>query len=203
MTETRDDRLAARRLAFVEAARAAFSEHGFDDTSLADVVARAGGSLATLYKLFGNKAGLLAAVIHERLHSGEQLIAEIGARHDDPRAALRELGEALRSRFADDESVAISRVVIAYSIKDAEFGARFSRETILRPQLALAKLFGEWKARGIPMLETPDALASIYLGLLIQETHSDAISHGALAELEFRDLDVKIDFFCRGAGLPC
>lgn len=34
-------------------------EQGYDGTSLAEIVRRSGGSLATLYDLFGNKQGLL------------------------------------------------------------------------------------------------------------------------------------------------
>lgn len=203
MQNSHTPRLERRREAFIVAARRSFIDHGFDDTSLGEVVAAAGGSLATLYKLFGSKAGLLAAVVHDHSQSSEQLIAEIGARYREPRTALMELGKRIRGDYFDEEGVAISRVVIAYSLKDAEFAADFSRQTILRSQQALAGLFHEWKARGIAMTGEPVALATIYLGMFIQELHSDAISHGSLADLEFRDLDAKIEFFCRGASLLC
>jgi TetR/AcrR family transcriptional regulator, mexJK operon transcriptional repressor len=196
-----DPRLERRRQAFIDAARRSFIDRGFEDTSLAAVVVAAGGSLATLYKLFGSKAGLLAAVVQERVQSGEELIAEIGMRHSEPRAALVELGKRFRRDYFDEEAVAITRIVIAYSLKDPEFASSFSRETILRSQQALAALFRAWRSQGIALTGKPEALAALFLGMFIHELHSDAISHGALAASEYRDLDAKIDFFCRGAGL--
>ena len=135
---SRDERLDRRRHAFVEAARTLFVEQGFDRTTLADVVDRAGGSLATLYKLFGNKAGLLAAVVQERARSGESLIDRIGESDLEPVAALHWLGGELRKRMLEPEAVAISRVVIAYSIEDGDFAADFYRKTLHTSQIGRA-----------------------------------------------------------------
>lgn len=196
-----DPRLTKRRGAIVAAARELFVERGFEKTSLADVVALAGGSLATLYKLFGNKAGLLTAVVLERAQSGEAMISEIGSEDLTPREALKKLGERLRAKFIDPEGVAISRIVIAYSLQDPDFASRFHRKTMVRSQEALARLFTKWEEQGHTLSASPEALSSIFLGMFIHELHSDAISQGTLSPLEFRDLDAKIDFFCRGAGI--
>src|SRR3546814_5445337 len=51
-----------RHEAILDAAEALFIEQGYDRTSLAEIVRRSGGSLATLYELFGNKQGLLHAI---------------------------------------------------------------------------------------------------------------------------------------------
>ena len=61
----RMDRLSPRALrheAILDAAETLFIEQGYDRTSLAEIVRRSGGSLATLYELFGNKQGLLHAI---------------------------------------------------------------------------------------------------------------------------------------------
>src|SRR3546814_2798082 len=47
-----------RRKAILDAAESLFLDQGFDRVSLAAVVGQSGGSLATLYELFGNKQGL-------------------------------------------------------------------------------------------------------------------------------------------------
>ena len=49
----------------LEAAKAVFVEHGYAGATLDDVIEQAGGSRATLYKQFGGKEGLFAAVIAE------------------------------------------------------------------------------------------------------------------------------------------
>ncbi|AKH42865.1 AcrR family transcriptional regulator [Altererythrobacter atlanticus] len=195
------DRLDKRRRAFLGAARRLFIEKGFDDTSLADVVAEAGGSLATLYKLFGNKAGLLFAVVEDRTLSADALIAEIGDACPSPRTALLKIGEAIRERYFDDEGVAISRVVIAYSLKDRQFAADFHRKTVLQSQVALIDLFEKWIATGVVVAGQPRMLAQMFLGMFIQELYVNAISHGSVGAAEFPDLEFRVDFFCRGAGL--
>lgn len=200
---TKDRRLEERHEAFINGARRLFIDKGFDDTSLADVVAEAGGSLATLYKLFGNKAGLLAAVVGSRMLSSNEMVARIGSEESDPKAALMRLGREIRENYFDEEGVAISRVVIAYSLKDPTFGSQFGREKFIKSLQSLADLFAMWRAKGIQFIGEPEALATMFLGMFVHELHSDAISHGALAPLEFRDLDFKVEFFCRGAGLEC
>ena len=50
-------RLDRRKRAIIDAARALFVEQGYERTTLKDIVDRAGGSLATVYKVFGNKDG--------------------------------------------------------------------------------------------------------------------------------------------------
>jgi AcrR family transcriptional regulator len=52
-----------RREAIVQAAYSLFMERGFASVSVDDIIRVAGGSKATLYKFFGNKEGLLRAVV--------------------------------------------------------------------------------------------------------------------------------------------
>lgn len=168
---------------------------------MADVVQRAGGSLATLYKLFGNKVGLLTAVVQERARSGESLIAEIEGSAARPAEALYRLGKQLREQILDEENVALSRIVIAYSIKDAEFASDFHRRTLHRAQQALSEVFESWRARGMALVGDPQMLAAIFLSVVIYELYSEAIRSGTAPRLGDEDLKEKVDFFCRGAGL--
>jgi AcrR family transcriptional regulator len=50
----------------LEAAMELFCDKGYGATSLSDVVKKSGGSLSTLYDLFGNKAGLFRALVEEQ-----------------------------------------------------------------------------------------------------------------------------------------
>ena len=58
-------RLAARREAFLAAAKEVFQKKGFAEATLDDVIAVSGGSRQTLYELFGGKQGLFEAIISE------------------------------------------------------------------------------------------------------------------------------------------
>lgn len=63
-TRLRDARDAVYRRAVLDAAEAVFADEGYDAAKVQDVAARAGVSLATLYKLYPGKADLRRAV-HE------------------------------------------------------------------------------------------------------------------------------------------
>ena len=62
-----------RRQAIIEVAREAFTAQGFENTSMAEIASRVGGSKATLYNSFSSKEELFAAVIDE---FGKQKIAD-------------------------------------------------------------------------------------------------------------------------------
>jgi AcrR family transcriptional regulator len=90
--ERRDARANRRRL--LDAARAAFAEHG-DRISVNEVARAAGVGVGTLYRKYPTKTDLLVALLME-LH--EELTAEISLRTaatgGDPEAELRGLVEA-------------------------------------------------------------------------------------------------------------
>ncbi|MCE9849156.1 TetR/AcrR family transcriptional regulator [Aeromonas allosaccharophila] len=62
-----------RRQAILDVAREAFTQLGFENTTMSEIANRAGGSKATLYNYFSSKEELFAAVIDE---FGRQRIAE-------------------------------------------------------------------------------------------------------------------------------
>ncbi len=108
------DRGVARRQAFLEAAREVFLEHGYEATSVNDVVRLAGGSLATLYAQFGNKEGLFLAFMqdqHDRFVREMRPTEPVG---DLPLAeALQVIGEHFLRRLLQRDSVAFYRVMVA------------------------------------------------------------------------------------------
>ncbi|MDX2224661.1 MAG: TetR/AcrR family transcriptional regulator, partial [Rhodospirillaceae bacterium] len=73
-----------------------FLTKGFAATSLEEIVARSGGSLATVYQLFGSKQGLWQALVQERT---QQLTAPLRdpspAVHDNPREVLLQMARSL------------------------------------------------------------------------------------------------------------
>jgi AcrR family transcriptional regulator len=73
----------------LEAATEIFLERGFEATTVGEIVARSGGSLATLYAWFGSKESLFEAIV-------EELSSQIVAPLDAPEFESRPLDEALR-----------------------------------------------------------------------------------------------------------
>lgn len=78
--------LSPRVQAILRAATAVFLERGYGATSIDEIVARARSSKATVYKSFGNKERLFAAVVDSIVGEIEQPIDPIG---DDPDEDLR------------------------------------------------------------------------------------------------------------------
>ena len=193
-------RLDRRRGAFIECADALFLQQGFERTTLADVVDRAGGSLATLYKLFGSKTGLLEAVMEYRARTKEYRLQELVDGGRTPVEVLDVLARDLHERFLDPAEVALSRVVIAYSLENPDFARRFYGRTIANARGFLARLFARWRDEGHRLNAAPETLAAIFLGMFIYDLHTQAISHGASTGTG-ADLADKVQFFCTGAGL--
>jgi AcrR family transcriptional regulator len=65
-------RTAQTRRALLDAARAVFTEQGFADASIADVVERAGSSVGSLYHHFGGKSELFLALWQEHQAGHEE-----------------------------------------------------------------------------------------------------------------------------------
>ena len=194
-------RLDRRKRAIIDAARSLFVEQGFERTTLGEIVERAGGSLATVYKVFGNKDELLDAVVFEKAASAELIIQHAFAQGGSPSEVLHRVAQGLRTHFLDPEVVALVRIVIARSVQDVDFARNFFERTAKRDHASLKTLFAYWQDLGIPMTGTPDMLSDMFLDLFFSDVHTDAISHGAGLDPSAERLRTRIDFFIRGAGL--
>src|SRR2546430_15668208 len=75
-------RTAQTQRALLDAARQVFTERGFAEASIADIVQRAGSSVGSLYHHFGGKSELFIALWqeHQLAHEGAASQAGAGAR---------------------------------------------------------------------------------------------------------------------------
>lgn len=194
-------RLDRRRAAIICAARHLFVEQGYERTTQAEIVARAGGSLATVYKLFGNKDGLLEAVILENVASGETLVRDAEASQLSLAETLRRIAEGLHEQFLDPDVIALVRIVIARSISEPQFARQFFERTANRTRDAIAALFARWQADGTAMNGSPTFLAEMFMGLFVSDLQTQAISHGAAISQLPERLHDRTDFFIRAAGV--
>lgn len=201
LTEITDERLDRRCSAMKCAALTLFTEQGFEATKLSEVVERAGGSLATLYKLFGNKEGLLEAVIADTRDHGTDIIRVIAARGESPSKTLHEIGLALHEVVLSPEYMAVFRIVMSRCIADSEFAQDFFNKAQLGKRVALHDLFHTWAAEGVAMNGDPTMLADVFLGMHVLDFQLEAISHGHIEAATPDQIRGRTDFFLRGAGL--
>lgn len=199
MITEKTEMLERRREALIDAARTLFVQQGFSGTPLSQIVALAGGSLATVYKLFENKDGLLDAVVTVQTRSGVAIIDEEIARGGGPADMLDRIGTRLYERFLNPQDVALARIVIAHSIEKPEFARKFFETTALRTRRALQALISGWMEEGAMGKGDPALLAEIYHGLVIGDLQNEAISHGAVRYCSLDRIRERTAFFLRGA----
>jgi AcrR family transcriptional regulator len=194
-------RLDRRRQAIVSAARKLFIDKGYERATLGDIVQQAGGSLATIYKLFGNKDALLEAVVMENVVSGEALIQVAASLRVLPGEALHDLSKDLSALFLDPEVIALVRIVMARSISDPNFARRFFERTSISTRNALERLFEEWQQKGVAMEGSPPFLAEMFMAPFVCDLHTEAISHGPGITYAHGRLRDRTDFFLKAAGM--
>nr|WP_277344549.1 TetR/AcrR family transcriptional regulator [Oleiagrimonas sp. C23AA] len=138
----------------LEVASRRFMSDGYDATSINAIVEEAGGSLTTAYRLFGNKEGLLRAVIDEtseRLHA-DTFSADMLSRAPDQ--ALPELSMRIMATAVSPPLVALRRLIIAEVGKMpgmSEVIMGLLRRRLFEP---VERYLAEWDRRGV--LRVPD-----------------------------------------------
>src|SRR3546814_12888560 len=123
MNDRRDTtRREDRRQAILDAAESLFLEQGYERVSVNAIVQRSGGSLATVYDLFGNKHGLLYAVVDRARDEGLKGVEDIYAQDSRPGAILRELALRYHAFATAPRSLALMRLVIAQRSEERRVG---------------------------------------------------------------------------------
>ncbi len=196
-----DERLIRRRDAIIAAARSLFLERGFEQTTLADIVSKSGGSLSTIYKEFGTKEHLLRAVIEPDQAPDAKILAAIASGSCDRAGAIRLFARRFREDRMTPEHLAITRIVIAHSLRDPEFAREFREANFARAYYALVSMFAAWAEQGVPLRASPEVLATGLMGVFSFEMHMAAIGYVPVQDDENSSLNQQIEFFIRSAGL--
>ncbi|MGV8924833.1 MAG: TetR/AcrR family transcriptional regulator [Ewingella sp.] len=100
------------RATLLATARKVFSEHGYAETSMDDLTAQAGLTRGALYHHFGDKKGLLAAVV-------EQLDAEMDQRLKAISDSAEDAWEGFRSRSRAYLEMALEPEIQRIVLRDA------------------------------------------------------------------------------------
>ena len=154
-----------RRRAILDAATAVFLERGYAGASVDAVVEKAGGSKASVYAMFGNKEGLLGALVGEAAELLVLSLSELPL--DQPIAeSLTDFGERYLRLVLHPTRLALYRLVVGESGRLPELGDLFYRvgpETVNR---RLADFFRSKAQAGQITVPDPDRLANYFTGAL-------------------------------------
>lgn len=163
-----DTRREERRRAILDAAEAMFLENDFPRVSLNAIVRKSGGSLATVYEMFGNKQGLLRAVVHRRKEEGMGGLLDIPD-GETPAETLTRYAHQCHAFATTPRSIALLRVVIGETLCHPDFGREFFDDMNSGPAEQLAGCFREWTAQGKAKIDDPDAAAQLYFATVMCE----------------------------------
>lgn len=102
-----------RRRAILDAASIVFLEKGYEKASLSEILALSGGSRATIYQLFGNKDGLLEAMLVENCELVLAPLADAAGQDLPPEQVLLAMGQRVAQVLLSPTSLALTRVIIS------------------------------------------------------------------------------------------
>jgi AcrR family transcriptional regulator len=109
MVKPRSESMRENRAKLISAGRQAFAESGYADASMDELTARVGLTRGALYKNFGDKRGLLAAVVDQIDTEMAARAREIGASAADEWQAMLAEGAAYVEMALDPE---VQRIVL-------------------------------------------------------------------------------------------
>jgi len=162
----------------LEAAYALFIEKGYASVSLDDIIRISGGSKSSLYSFFGNKEGLLKAVI-EAL-AGEMLEEIQMPLFEDlsPRAALLRIGKNIGSLALSENALHQYQLAVTNAKGNPElsklwydFGPKSTFD-------GLAEYFRKESESGNYRIQNPERAALFFLGMIVFKDNM-AMSIGA------------------------
>lgn len=115
----------ARRKALLKAAAELFLKQGYERTSLAQIVDRAGGSKSTVYGQFGDKAGLFRTVVLELCEEMFEPLSEGLPAVNDPATMLTEVAWRFLDMLWGADVQALSRIVYTEGARNPEIADVF------------------------------------------------------------------------------
>ncbi|XQW85601.1 TetR/AcrR family transcriptional regulator [Thalassotalea piscium] len=116
-----NNELSTRGELILEAAQKLFLKHGYDETSLEMIISDAGGSRRSIYNEFGNKQGLLLAVMRRQVDIQINTISSINYQLA-PKQALKEIAIRFVQGLLSDTLISLYRLVIQVVPKLPEVG---------------------------------------------------------------------------------
>jgi AcrR family transcriptional regulator len=157
---------APARARILEAAFAAFSAHGYAQTSMLEIATRARVSKRELYALVGNKHDMLVVCITERA-GRMRPPADLPEPHDRESLAdmLAAFGERLLREVSDPVVIAVFRLAIAEAERAPEIARALDSAGRAAARSQVAAVLAKAQARGL-LGGDPAEMATQFLALL-------------------------------------
>ncbi|MEP6908505.1 MAG: TetR/AcrR family transcriptional regulator [Pseudoxanthomonas sp.] len=181
---------------FLDAATEIFGEKGYQHARLSEIVARAGGSLATLYRFFGDNEGLARAIIQRGLADIDLRMESLNLSALPPEQALRMVAEQIAAHMTTTHALVVHRIAIGEGQSFPDLRDWFFNHGVQSVQSKLAEYFKQETAAGRLDLPAPALAASQFFMLVfgdlvirissghLRDPDPEALSHYAQSAVE-------------------
>lgn len=156
-----------KKIAILDAATKMFLDLGYGATSMNALVAKIGGSKATIYAHFASKQALFEAVTEHVMEKNMTAIHSDELKNMDLKKGLMVIGQKLLELVSSDHHIRLSRLVIAETPNFPEIGrAYYDRGPSIANKDISAFLVSATQGSG-KALPDPDKMASHFSAMLI------------------------------------
>jgi AcrR family transcriptional regulator len=200
-----DDAAAARRKAFVDAARTLFFANGYAGTTMSSIAGKVGGSKTTLWSYFPSKEELFAAVVDDIISQyGDALAIDLPLDEPVP-DVLRRFGSVLMTKLTATPLLLLYRLVVGEAERFPHLAETFYDRGPRRGKARAVVWVAEKMVRGEIRMGDPMRAVQQFSGLCQSGLYQFAV----LGLREGRDLDrlqdevdAAVDTFYRAWGIP-
>ena len=187
---------------FLDAATEVFAEKGYQGARLSEIVARAGGSLATLYRIFGDKEGLACAILERRMDLHIHVLSDLNLTELSPEQALRRVAIRMAQLMAGTDSQVVYRIVIGEGQSFPALRDWFFDHVVASIRRTLEDYFEQQVAAGRLQLPSPKAAAAqFYMSLFGDQVLRLAAGGPQLPDVDTLEAQAlaAVDLFLQGA----
>lgn len=161
------NKLDPRRERLVRLAAPLFLKKGYDNVSIDDIIAVAGGSKATIYAWFGGKQGLFEAVVRQKCDDVTLAIdIDSGGTLEEQ---LNKIGQSFVAMVLTPPILEFHRLMVSIGRTFPEAGRLFFQTGPISAYAIVAKWVEEQQKAGRLIDEDPYRLAVLFLDMLIGE----------------------------------
>lgn len=199
-TANLDDAAAARRKAFVDAARDLFFANGYAGTTMSSIASKVGGSKTTLWTYFPSKEELFAAVVDDIVAQyGDALTIDLPLDEPVP-DVLRVFGNVLMTKLTATPLLSLYRLVVGEAERFPHLAETFYARGPRRGKARAADWVAEKMVRGEIRMGDPMRAVQQFSGLCQSGLYQFAVlglpegrDIGRLQE----EIDAAVDTFYR------
>lgn len=163
-----------RGLLILSAAQKLFLCHGYDETSLEMIICESGGSRRSIYNEFGNKQGLLLAVIKCQVATQAKTLNNIDY-NQQPEQALTAICERFIEGMISSEMVAFFRLVSYLTPKIPEVGMLVYENGPLTGHLPIVEYFDYLQEHNILTIHDKEFAAHTLINMAKASLHMKAV----------------------------